>query len=479
MEKVAVIGAGPTGLAAAHAALDMGFEVEVIDPWHEITPVTSISVAGPKTKGNLAKKSKFGSSQMYDYPSSLIETPKASDLPISFTLGGLSTVWGANVWFPSCEELGIVDEEGYAAATSSTLRHVPLMGGRPPLLKPPIEISGPVPSTTRMQTKFTMAQNSNPRGDYFGSSILAVDEKKCVKCAQCLTGCSYGAIYSADEGWKDLVQHGKVSLRKGRALKIKASVHVEGKTPTATVSIDSGLNITESTYDRVFVACGAIASTALMQRSSLFPGEVHLKDTQVFYIPLFNFRHGATPKTVFTLAQAFLRGKSKHGGFHLSIYESSADLRTRAMSLTKGFARVIPQSIWNRIIAGIGFIPPDLSGTIKIVFDGKKSRVDLITRRGMKRSIRNALRAHSRTLIRVGILPFSVLVQMPNVGASYHVGSASAGGSLVLNELGQPDSALPIYVVDSSSLPKIPVGPITIATMINANRIVTKVLAKK
>ena len=66
MKKIAVIGAGPAGLAAAHAALDLGFAVEVIDPWDEISSITQSSGVRKKTKGDLAKKSKFGSTRMYD-----------------------------------------------------------------------------------------------------------------------------------------------------------------------------------------------------------------------------------------------------------------------------------------------------------------------------------------------------------------------------------------------------------------------------
>ena len=75
-------------------------------------------------------------------------------------------------------------------------------------------------------------------------------------------------------------------------------------------------------------------------------------------------------------------------------------------------------------------------------------------------------------LLKARLIPIISSVQIPNVGSSYHVGSLQdhLGKNLISTE-GRIDGANNVYVVDSASLPRIPVGPITVAAMINAVRI--------
>jgi hypothetical protein len=58
-------------------------------------------------------------------------------------------------------------------------------------------------------------------------------------------------------------------------------------------------------------------------------------------------------------------------------------------------------------------------------------------------------------------------MQVPNVGASYHVGAANVQGEALFATNGKIQNypQFEIFVLDSSSLTELPVGPITTTVM--------------
>jgi hypothetical protein len=63
-------------------------------------------------------------------------------------------------------------------------------------------------------------------------------------------------------------------------------------------------------YDKIIIACGAIASCALLQRSDLISKVITLKDTQVFYSAFYMLENKSESTKTLELAQVFIR-KSK------------------------------------------------------------------------------------------------------------------------------------------------------------------------
>jgi hypothetical protein len=230
-------------------------------------------------------------------------------------------------------------------------------------------------------------------------------------------------------------------------------------------------------YDLIYIACGAIASASLLQRSSLIPPEVFLNDTQVFYIPIISQRKHSEIENLFTLARLFFRSDPIENGIHLSIYESSSDLKVRAKAKNPIISSFIPNFFWKRILAGIGFISPECSGRIRIVFQDGLSKVSAVENQGIRKVVKRILKSQVKEFRRSGLIPILIGLTIPNVGASYHVGSLqSSKGERLLTSFGGVKGSNHIYVVDSSALPKIPIGPITVAAMINARRIVSSTL---
>ena len=470
-KRVAIIGAGPTGLAAAQAALDSGCEVDLIDPLNSpIQENSSRSKNRPSTAA-LAKKTKFNSKAMYDYSDRLVQYSDSLHLPISNTIGGLSSVWGANVWFPNPSEIGIevAQESSYIKAQSEISNNLKIMGSQKVADFFGVSIAGSVPQsfrTLKIEENSTFIEASS----YLGSSLLAVDPDACIKCGLCLSGCPENAIFNAENGWRELIASKKVNHIAGLALTIELDHSI-------IIQNDTVRNKISKNYDRIYIACGAIASASLLQRSSLLPAEVYLNDTQVFYIPILSSKKLKQKQDVFTLARLFFRSAQLENGIHLSIYESSSDLKQRAKAKNPIFASMIPNFVWKRLLAGIGFISPGYSGRLKIVFQDGLSKVSTVENQGIRKKVKAILKRELKEVKRSGLIPISLGLTIPNIGASYHVGSLqNSRGERLLTSLGGLVGSDHIHLVDSSSLPKIPIGPITVAAMINARRIVLATL---
>jgi ferredoxin len=463
VKRVAIIGAGPTGLAATLFLLSKGVKVELIDPWNEPIDSEAPVEDSEADVSRIAKKLKFGSGAMYKYPDSLISRKKDLNFPLSETIGGLSSVWGANVWFPEVHELGLEANqvEGFAKSKDFLLNFVPIMSA--PNLRNYFKIDSEhsVPQTNRtFLAKSLLTQSDN----YLGSSILAVDKAKCISCGGCLTGCAEGAIYSSESKWRELVKDGKVLLHKGFAHSISNKMSINIKSNSSIFQVEN--------FDKIYIACGAIATTRLLQKSNLVPAIAYLTDTQVFYIPLLSSRKPQIESKDFTLARLYFRSKKILHGLHISIYESSPELVARAKSSLGFKGKLIPAIFWNQILAGIGFMPSEMSGRLRISHENNVSHLTEIPNNTIRVNLRKMLKQIRYDLVKARLIPIISSIKIPNVGSSYHVGSLQdeSGKNLISSE-GIIEGTTSIYVVDSASLPRIPVGPITIAAMINAIRV--------
>jgi hypothetical protein len=227
---------------------------------------------------------------------------------------------------------------------------------------------------------------------------------------------------------------------------------------------DRILGESEQVFDKVFVTCGSIASCSLLQRSALIPHEIELYDTQVFYSAFFIRAPREKHQNTFELAQLFIR---KQHEFHISVYEFSNQFMERAKLIIGNLVNLIPRFIWGHIVAGIGFINSEDSGYLKVEYNNSRSFISEVKNSKSKTKIRHAIKSSQRNLLRSGILSLPFTTQVPNVGASYHVGSARVNGNYVFSPSGKISnkSNLEVYVLDSSSILDLPVGPITTLVM--------------
>lgn len=460
--RIAVIGAGPSGLASAISAISLGFEVELIDPWNDYgRPADQEPSTVGLGQSLIAKKNFRGSYEMYQYPLEFIHTEKEHSFPISLTRGGLSSVWGANSisWEHASQFLGIDplhppvinSLKDYISIEPSTGRNDPFASSF---------LDGVINRTQSSRVKILPSQ-------------IAYFEDKCVRCGECLLGCKYDAIFNASFAWETLIRTGKVKLIPGFVNQVSEL----GEEVLVNYS-HKQLSYTRE-YSKIFIGCGAIASASLLIRSELLNDQVLLSDTQVFYTGFLKKQFKAHIESGFTLSHAYASIKHKHEDVHISIYEASEEAISRAATEIRLLPKVLSRILLRWIAPGIGFVPQSKSAKI---FIGRKQsstlgpvEVTFSDNLHAKHYARLLLIRNFFQFAKLGLIPLPFVVKFPNPGASYHVGVLEN----VKGPIGAKGSIANlknIFLVDSSALSALPSGPITIPTMLNAGTITMRAL---
>ena len=458
-EKICIIGAGPNGLASALTAIHLGYKVVLIDPWNDYRGFEDDVQTNKVIQKSIAKKAFRGSLSMYEYPQSLIKRNAVQDFPLSLTRGGLTSVWGSNS-YPWSEVTKSFEESDLNSEIVQ-------------LLDKNISIESRL-SENQLTSDFVtgIISKSIPEKEQvlsFENSYVALHRNACVFCGECLSGCSYGAIFNAEQLWDSLIRSKKVELVNGFVEKIEKSEN----SIVIHYSLDNQTQ--ELEFTRVFVACGAIASTALLQRSFLIDKEVQLQDSQVFYTGFIKLSLKAELQTKFNLVQAYGRIKLKSSFIHLSIYEASVVSTQRIIGMSK-VAKALPCGLFRWVLPVIGFLPEHHSQKITLKFDGSSSEIQVPSLSKKSLYFNFVFLKSCFSFIRRGILHIPFTLKFSNAGASYHLGKLQKNGKMLLDNLGQPDGASGIHVIDSSSLQTIQPGPITVFSMFNSALITLRVL---
>lgn len=453
MSRIAVIGSGASAVAAIEGALssDSDIEIDVYDPWNEL-PQT-IENWDQNTPTQIAKKSRYGSLAMYEYPSNVIDFDAGMHIPLSGTVGGLTTVWGANSTIPESDTLVNYTKRHTTEAIKWVIEYAHITN----LSKVSDQENFFVSSRFRNLIRKYKVINEiciNP-------ATLSIIEQKCTKFGGCLTGCKEHAIFSAEQAIYGLVNRGSINLIKSFVLKIipkdfsKFSLSVEG---------DLGGKSLDYEYDKIIITCGAIASCALLQRSDLVSKVITLKDTQVFYSAFYMLENKSESTKTLELAQVFIR-KSKQ--LHISMYEFSNQFIHRAKLVIGPLVGIIPKRFWRHIVAGIGFIGPEQSGSLNLEYKNNHTYVTQNPNSITKDTIAKNMSLVRNSLKGLGLFQIPFLTQIPNVGASYHVGGANVNGNPTFTPVGKIAGRddLEIYVLDSAALYDLPVGPVTTTVM--------------
>jgi choline dehydrogenase-like flavoprotein len=76
----------------------------------------------------------------------------------------------------------------------------------------------------------------------------------------------------------------------------------------------------------------------------------------------------------------------------------------------------------------------------------------------------------------MGLVPFSLFASFGNVGASYHVGNLCSDNKSLIDFQGSILNAPNLFIIDGSSLPILPAGPITLGIMANSRKITVESL---
>ena len=495
-----VIGSGPTGWAACMGVWARGGQPLIIDIGYTSTSASKESVI----RNPLVKpKSRFGSEHMYKFPLSEFRLdPPDGTLPLSGALGGFSTVWGAGIQPVSEADLGGVPlsvRQSWLASSTDLLEKIDFLG-RNDLLSNrdpwPVNPHDEVVMSSRFQKILHRADSKKSielQKVLYGSPRLAITGSKnrnrknaCILCGLCMSGCPEDSIFDSGQAiHKGILEFGGNYLN-GLVTKISACVD-----PAEQLGFDVALDVCAADGStirvktkRLYIAAGPIGTPILLQKSGLAPPVLDVRDSQMFYGAFVSIDKYDKSKPLMSTSQGYFStssGVDVEQELSMSVYEYSDEFKNRLEQMVPRLIRPLLKlaaPITRQIVPGIGFLSQDVSGLIRLTFDGKRTTVSFRKNASTKKAIRSAKKLLGRTSRCLGLLPIPNPFATPSIGAGFHAGASMPMGTESNNLIdweGRLKMAPSIRIVDSTSLLRIKAGSHTFMAMANAHRITSRI----
>ena len=480
--RFAIVGSGPSALACVWALMDSDIEVTVFDAHINETNLENHIPRESPQKFKLINGS--------DYPYRHFQFgPKyktdSLDIPYSFAEGGLSSVWGATM-LPFSQ----MDTKNWPNYMNNLDKEYEFISEHMPIARPGFEPSiyykdysnteGLLPSRN-IQTVLESSHSFQKNFEYSVTSLAVrvqtSNQKGCIYCNQCLTGCPYGYIWSAKSDWESIRKTKKIYFEDGiRVLKVNELM----TGVTFTGIRENNLQYQSKEFDRIILATGSIESFRITAASGLTSKSTILQDSNTFLVPLLKRRHiRENIDSGYSLSQAYLRVSSiKNIPLHFQFYNFSETLLNRAIS-TSWIARTVPKiilrSILSKLLFAIGYLPSEYSRNLSLLLDESgnleiKALESKLSRKKGHAGIANKFILNRAVFRRAGLWPLLPMIQHLSPGLGAHYGGWAPAG-ISTDSLGRLNPNSRVHLVDSSVLPDIPAGPITFTVMANAVRI--------
>ncbi|WP_170376802.1 GMC oxidoreductase [Ruegeria atlantica] len=502
-----VIGSGPSGVSVAMALLNRGRQVLMLDPGGRLEAPAQdrrdkLAASDPDTWSVDDQKKwqapqfdtppgqvrRFGSDFAMVPGADTLVSPERIGLRASHAVGGLSNLWGSAVLPNRAEDIadwpiGIDDLAPHYRAVAEFL---PVSGQQDALqtLFPALSMQDRVPLTPSPQAQQLLQRLEHQKtslselGAHAGLARLAVDPG-CQYCGQCLHGCPWGYIYSAQKTFDDLRHHSAFQYRTGLARRFEEHAdHV-------AVTLDNGETLQAT---RVFVAAGVLETARLFLASSPDPTTgLQLQDSQHFFLPsLHRWLAPRRPdqRPYHTLPQIFIELDDPEISPHLVHAQIYTWNEFFAHDLINSYSSKLPRSapLWRRLarrlIVAQAFLHSAHSAWINLTLAADGRLVPTVKSNDETATVMEQATSRLAQVMKLaGLIPLRFARRPGDVGSSFHVGGSvpmakapSAGQSDIL---GRPKGLSRVHLVDASSLPSIPATTITFSVMANAHRIGT------
>lgn len=515
-----VIGSGPAGVACAHALLDRGVPVTLIDGGVSLDAdrqamVRRLAAASPAEwspadvsrltegmnlrAGGVPLKRAFGSTFAFDDArESMPIRSRGAEIWSSLAVGGLSHVWGATVLPYRAEDFrawpfGLATLAPHYAAIARWMT----VAAVPDALTPefPIHAEAAQSLQPSRQAEALLAHGRQHAealersGLRVGRSRLAVraepsgaGDAGCCLCGKCLYGCPYGAIYNAADTLAHLKQRPGFHHAPGFVVR-RIVEHSDGVRVEADVRGSAQPQVFAGV--RVYLAAGTLASTRIVLASlEAFDQEVTLRDSLYFAVPMVMHARvtDADREAVHTLSQVFVElaaADASPYNVHLQVYGYNDMLPQ--LPVVRWLPAAARRAALNRLLVAQGYLHSRESPTVSVRLargEGSASPTLMLEARGAEAGrarVRRVVRALSRRRQWLGATPVTMLTQVPPPGRGYHTGGTlpmrERPAAFETDDAGRPYGLARTHVVDASVFPEIPSGPITYSVMANAHRI--------
>jgi ferredoxin len=496
-----VLGSGPSSFAAVQILKDKQQSTLVLDigKKHENTNLTIMKSDFVKDSGNLCKtkylkilfkksksrikfipKPNFGSYYPYfDFKKLGIVKEKTSKLvlPISGGYGGFSTVWGATFErYPK----DVIDQWKNELEINLTPYYLKLESEIPwinnSLLHPAFLscITSKIPEKLENQIEINDIN-------------IAIDESdshtKCIKCNLCLRGCPKDSIFNTSIYFENLWR--KMNFKyKNNALVRKVELR------NSVVFVEF-LDLNDNKFKKVsckhlFIGTGPVSTSNIILNSFEDIEKVEIKDSATSYMVGISWKK--LPKIDYSNSLAKFVIDFKHDKeitTSSQVYNFTPGVFNAIYAklfIPKFLQRRLDQLFQNRIVLIINYVDSRNSNSINIIKNSNNHYAKLIYSNSQKLIFRSLGLKINELLKSNGIygVKFFHLVKETGYGVHFGSGFSPTGGlsTRTDKDLGTLKQSNSIHLIDSSVLPSIEPGSITLTIMANAMRIVENVCDK-
>lgn len=519
---VYVVGSGPAGVSVAHALLQRGADVTMLDVGLELEPDRARAVETlarcPPDQWPVAARSALQWNPEVDARSVPLKLAYGSDFPYravggglpvrqsgvtvtsSCARGGLSNLWGGAVLPYRHEDMGDwpIRLDDLAPHYRAVFEYMPLAARQDdleeawPLYAPRRLSLNPSRQAGALLRDLDAVRGALSReGIRYGQARLALqadpvgDQGGCVYCGMCLHGCPRKLIYNSAASLEALLTRPR--FRYSGDVVVDRVVG-NGEEVRLLCRHPSSRQPFTLRGERVYLAAGVLGTAKIILASVAAHGQcLMIRDCQYFLLPLLRFRGiaGVSGELLHTLAQVFLEISAcipEGNPSHLQIYTYN-DLYRRALGKRLGpiasVAGALVDPLLGRLLAVQGYLHSNDSSAISIRLERQADADELV----LEAVINPRARAHVDGIVRklfrcrryLRAMPLFPLLQLGQPGEGSHIGGTfpmrRIPGELETDILGRVAGMPRVHLVDASVFPSIPAATITLSVMANAHRI--------
>jgi choline dehydrogenase-like flavoprotein len=526
--RVAVVGSGPSGVAAASALIERGHAVELLDVGHtpeaasralagEVrdvvgrgerpgralyralqhgpggaarSPLAGLAALLGQVEPTRSQKRILGSTFVWDGADEGIPVDDAA-VTRSLARGGLSNAWGA-----ACYPLRAGDFAGWPIAPEDLAPHyaraAALLGldqSKDALERayPVIgESAGDAPRNPGSPLERLLARWRERDAELAAAGLtpgrarLAVRRDACARCGLCFYGCAFGAIWHAGQPLGGLALRYRPGCFVQGFREEAGAVRVHGHAHGAAL---------DERYDALVLAAGVLSSLRIAADSLGLHGRpVPLLDNDLYLLPV--LAPGARPawgfRSRFTLGEAVLAveaGVVSARPLHLQLYSFHEFFLAELGDLLRALPGALQDLAWsllNTLALAFVYLPgADSRFATATVCPAPAGpgRVRVAARPNPEsRAILARLLAHLRRLRGpLGFWPVPGLVKSTPFGFHGHCAGTlpmrASPGPLECDAAGRLSGTARVFVADPAAFPTLPAQNLTFTAMANAMRI--------
>ena len=388
--------------------------------------------------------------------------------------GGYSNVWGGTAFPPSNMEENIyknldIDLEKYinhiykniSIFTSSDCK----------------DSSIEVKLTNREQ-KILKHLNNDILSSYSSNILINQDNPHlndknniCRNCNSFKWSCRKDTIWSTKSFIKDLIEKNKITyINNAELLSFKQEANLKVNCLIKTLQ-----SVKNENFDKIFLGCGPINTSKIVMNSTEV-NELSIKTCDMLSVPYVTPFFGKAKKHSF--ADIFTYFQHQSFEVFIQIYGFSKSL-LRLASNVLPFSKFVVYfpTVFLSFFGGM-FVYIDQDHSSKIFISKQKDKFLLSYKK--ESSNKNKYLKNLKKALRKGnVYPITFLSKEFNFGSSNHYGSQfpHSKENKILNSdrLGRILNFKNIHIIDSSVLPRVNVGPITLTVMANSYRIIEEV----